>query len=137
MRRLSSRNATLLRLAVRLVLALVLCLNGFFAPVAMAHHAVGMAQAAAEQAAEHGSSCHESDADTADLAASTVQPADHGGKHDSCCKQGECLCGCILAANVPASFVASVAPADTRTALPLALHVADSRYSVPLRPPIV
>ena len=121
----------MLRLAVNLLLACVLCLNGFFAPVAMAHH--GGMPAATEQASE--GSCHESDAgDIADHQAAAVE---HDGKHDaSCCKHGQCLCGCILAANVPVDLLSASYAADTRTALPVALHVATVRYAVALRPPI-
>lgn len=137
----------MLRLAVRLLLACVLCLNGFFAPVAMAHH--GGVPAAA-QSADHEGSCHESEAGDVSGHPVSEQPvseyagskhlapaADHGGKHGNCCKHGQCLCGCLLAANVPANDLSAPYAADSRTALPIALHVATVRYAVPLRPPIV
>lgn len=132
----------MLRLAVRLLLACVLCLNGFFAPVAMAHH--GGVPAAA-QSADHEGSCHESEAgDVSEQPVSEyagskhlAPAADHGGKHGNCCKHGQCLCGCLLAANVPANGLSAPYAADSRTALPIALHVATVRYAVALRPPIV
>lgn len=123
----------MLRLAVRLLLACVLCLNGFFAPVAMAHHG---GVPAATQGTDHDGSCHESD--TGDVSEHLAAPADHGGKHsDTCCKHGQCLCGCLLAANVAANDLSAPYAADTRAALPIALHVATVRYAVALRPPIV
>lgn len=111
------------RLAVRLLLALVLCLNGFFAPVAMAVHGEA---AAAETAAP----CH------GDAAESVV-----GENHDTadstgCCTPGHCACACVFASSLP------TAPRDGglvhRGPLP---HLRDAavrsaRERVPLRPPI-
>ena len=130
----------MLRLAVNLLLACVLCLNGFFAPVAMAHHG-GMAMAAtqADEAQADGlrgeGSCH--DSETGDVATHHAPAADHGGKHDTCCKHGQCLCGCILAANVPMNTLPALHMAGSRTTLPVTLHVATARYAVAVRPPLV
>ena len=125
----------MLRVAVHLLLAFVLCLNGFLTPVAMAQHAdVPLAETAM---ADHAGSCHES-APADPTAASVDQAASHGdGQHDSsCCKHGHCICGCVVAAHVPASYLPAPRVADVRTALPVSLHVADARYAVALRPPI-
>ena len=122
----------MLRFAVRLVIALALCLNGF--PVAMAH-GDGMPMPAAAAADDGGAPCHETDMDTD--AGNAAQPADHGGKHGGdCCKHGRCVCSCALAATVPTPVSSAAAPVDTRTALPVAHDVPPARYAVALRPPI-
>lgn len=126
-------ESLVLRLAVRLLLALVLCLNGIFAPVAMAQHGA----MAAEQK-EAAMPCHEM---AADMSMDHHDGAVHQGgapadkHHPDCCKHGQCLCSCV-AASLPALPVVVQAAAPSRLALPAIRDIAAFRYAVALRPPI-
>ncbi|HSX61299.1 MAG TPA: CopL family metal-binding regulatory protein, partial [Tahibacter sp.] len=93
------------RLAVRLLLALVLCLNGFLAPVAMAAHA----DAAAVEAAAAQPPCH---GDEAANAADEAGHADSG----SCCQPGHCLCACVFSVSLPFAPGAGASPVRGRLA---------------------
>jgi hypothetical protein len=130
MRRLPLPGFLLLRLAVRLLLALLLCLNGFLAPVAMAAHADVADTAAA--AAEKAPPCH-GDASAADAA-----PADHGdhGAAPSCCKPGHCVCACVFSLNLPFAVSGTLAGRSQSVPLPDAIAMQSARAAVPLRPPI-
>lgn len=112
------------RLAVRLLLTLVLCLNGFFAPVAMAVQ--GMAAAA-----ETSAPCHGDEADAATDEA--LDLADASG----CCTPGHCACACVFATSLPVSARDGSGP-RYREPVPALRDVAVSpaHERVPLRPPI-
>lgn len=115
-------------LAVRLLLALVLCLNGFLAPVAVALHA-DMAAAVAQEMPR----CHGDDV-AGDSA--PVSPANHDGA-PSCCTPGHCLCAGVCSASLPVDIVAGSAMARSQTVpLPRAVALRPAGDSVPLRPPI-
>jgi hypothetical protein len=116
------------RFAVRLLLALVLCLNGFFAPVAMAVHA-DPATAVAQKAPP----CH------GDEAPVDSASAGHAGQDGlpSCCKPGHCMCACVFSVSLP--FAAGTGPVGRSQEVPLPRSVVlpPARDAVPLRPPIV
>jgi hypothetical protein len=117
------------RLAVRLLLALVLCLNGFLAPVAMAAHA-DSANVAAKQAPP----CHGDDAAAGTIA---TDRADHDGV-PSCCTPGHCVCACVFSVSLPfGADPGSAAGRSQKVPLPRAVALPPARDSVPLRPPIV
>ncbi len=121
----------MLRTAVTLLLALVLCLNGFLAPVAMAAH-----EAMADAAMATEAPCHGMD-DAADPAAGDRSGADSDTTHPSCCKPGHCLCACVFSLHLPGSAFAG--PASRRgadLAFPPAAALHTARVPVLLRPPI-
>lgn len=138
MRRLWLPSTLVLRIAVRLLLALLLCLNGFLAPVAMAampDAAVATAETAA--AADTAMHCHGDDA-----AAAPAAPAGDGGhdhaKHPSCCKPGHCACACAFSLNLSDHAPAGDAARGRREQpLPRSVPLPALRDGVPLRPPIV
>lgn len=125
----------MLRTAVTLLLALVLCLNGFLAPVAMAaHDAMSDADLTAE------APCHGMDevtepstgADTADTSG-----VESGTAHPSCCKPGHCLCACVFSLHLADSaFSAPASARDADLAFPTTAALHAARLPVPLRPPI-
>lgn len=115
-------------LAVRLLLALVLCLNGFLAPVAVAQHADVAAAVAQDMPGCHG--------DDGDGDSAPVTPANHDGA-PSCCTPGHCVCACVFSASLPVDIVAGSAMARSQAApLPRAVALQPACDSVPLRPPI-
>ncbi|MEO8673415.1 MAG: CopL family metal-binding regulatory protein, partial [Tahibacter sp.] len=129
-----------LRTALKCLLSLVLCLNGFFVPVAMARHAGGV-HAVSEVAAE-APPCHAEIAVTShDQPSAPKSVHAHGdksasGKHGlSCCATGHC--GCALSAAVLAvpSLMTPYAAAARRIDA-ASIEFATSRFAVPLRPPI-
>lgn len=111
------------RFAVRLLLALVLCLNGFFAPVAVAMH--GKAAAAETAAPCHGD----------DTGAATGEPHD-AADPSGCCTPGHCACACVFASSLPiAARDSGLIHRDPAPRLrEVAVRTAHER--VPLRPPI-
>ena len=122
----------MLRFAVRLLLALVLGLNGFLAPVAMAAHA-DRAAATAPQAEHKASPCHGDDA-AADSA--STDPAGHDST-PSCCKPGLCVCACVFSLSLPIVATGTLAPRSQPVPLPRTVALPPARTTVPLRPPIV
>lgn len=126
MRRIPLPGLLVLRLAVRLLLALTLCLNGFLAPVAMAAHADPAAAAAQKTPPCHGDG---------DAAATAAERGDHGVP--SCCKPGHCMCACVFSVSLPFGGIASTfAGRSQEVPLPPAVALPPARDSVPLRPPI-
>jgi len=131
--KLSVRARTLrcvLQTATKLLLALLLVLNGF---------GVLMPAAAATQPSTHHSQhshCHDGGSDA------TLDEHKGGGlpsKHPcGCCNHGACLCGCSSAAvigSVDSPPIEHVhAPVNIRLAL---VHVPTPPHGVPLRPPTV
>ena len=120
------------RFAVRLLLALVLCLNGFLAPVAMAAHA-DMTAAVTDKAPP----CH------GDAAATDTTRAAHADSatndHDSvpsCCKPGHCVCACVFSLHVPFAPAGVFAGSSETVPLSQAVAMRPARDAVPLRPPI-
>lgn len=112
------------RIAVHCLLALLLCLNGFLAPFAMAGHAELAADATAQSAPCHGdggASGHDSD------------PRKHDGT--GCCKPGHCACAQTAAAP---QAVAGIVPvvAASRILVTMASARGDAPRAVALRPPI-
>ncbi|MCB1576926.1 MAG: CopL family metal-binding regulatory protein [Xanthomonadales bacterium] len=84
------------RIALKCLLALMLCLNGFGMPSAMAHVGVP-AGTTAPASAE--SPCHEDMSDAA--ATDKSNPDQRSEAHDdgrACCANGQCFCGCIASA---------------------------------------
>lgn len=122
----------MLRTAVTLLLALVLCLNGFLAPVAMAAHAdmtdVDMAIAAP---------CHGMD-EAVDLsAAGDTDGTGSDTVHPSCCKPGHCLCACVFSLHLAGSaFTGPASGRDAVVAILPATALRAARLPVALRPPI-
>jgi len=133
MRRLPFLRSLVLRFAVRLLLTLVLCLNGFLAPVAMAAHA-DMANATAEKAAiaQKAPPCHgddtSADAATPDRSGHDTSP--------SCCKPGHCVCACVFSLSLPLNAIGLSAAGSQSVPLPHAVALRPARTAVPLRPPI-
>jgi len=127
-----------LRIAVRLLLALLLCLNGFVAPVAMATMPdAAVAATTATGAAGTAMHCHGDDNDAAPSAPSDDGSHDHA-KHPSCCKPGHCACACAFSLNLSESTPAGDASRDRREQpLPRSVPLPALRDGVPLRPPIV
>lgn len=115
------------RLAVRLLLALVLCLNGFLAPVAMAAHADSTTVAA-----QKAPPCHGDDA----AGTTATDHADRDGV-PSCCTPGHCVCACVFSVSLPfGAGTGFVAGRSQTVPLPRAVALPPARDSVPLRPPI-
>lgn len=84
------------RIALKCLLALTLCLNGFGVPSAMAH-AVTPGSAAAPASSVHP--CHEGMSDAAATDRSNPdQPSGARGDGRACCANGQCFCGCIVSA---------------------------------------
>lgn len=125
-----------LRTALRLLLALLLCLNGAVAPVAMAampDATVSAAKAETSAAAPH---CH-GDEDAAPAATIDDGGHDHA-QHPSCCKPGHCACACAFSLDLPDHAVACNALRSRREQpLPRTVPLQALRDGVPLRPPIV
>lgn len=112
------------RIAVHCLLALLLCLNGFLAPFAMAGHAQMQADETAQSAPCHGGdSAPEDDS----------SPRKHDGT--GCCKPGHCACAQTVAApqSVP-SFIPVAAA--SRIAVVMTNARSDAPHAVALRPPI-
>lgn len=111
------------RIAVHCLLALLLCLNGFLAPFAMAGHAQMQADETAQPA-----SCHDS-ASEDDSAAR---------KHDGngCCKPGHCACAQTAATPQAAAGIVPAAAAS-RILVAMASARSDAPSAVALRPPII
>ena len=86
----------LMPFAARCLLALMLCLNGFGMPSAMAH---GVTSDGPAKSAAAGSHCHDDMAGPSVIEKSDRAgfPGKHGGSGD-CCSNGQCFCGCILSA---------------------------------------
>jgi len=135
------RGERVLRTATHLLLAIVLCLNGFLMPVAMAQHHVAAQKAPAVVA---DAPCH-GDAVVHDGAMDNAsEHAQHGGKapaskHStpSCCTHGQCACGCLLSASAAPITGVTVPPhRDLKGRDFSCAHLAAARYTVPLRPPI-
>lgn len=122
----------MLRTALTLLLALVLCLNGFLAPGAMAAHAD---MTDAEMTI--GAPCHGMD-EAVDLsAAGDLAGTGSDTDHPSCCKPGHCLCACVFSLHLPGSVAAAPASGrDADLAFPSAAALRAARLPVALRPPI-
>jgi hypothetical protein len=121
-----------LRTAVTLLLALLLCLNGFLAPVAMAAHDV-MTDADVTVEAP----CHGMDEVAAPSAGVDTAGTASGAAHPSCCKPGHCLCACVFSLHLADSaFAAPASGRDADLAFPPAAALFAARLPVPLRPPI-
>jgi len=121
----------MLRSSVTLLLALVLCLNGFLAPAAIAAH-----EAMADAAVATEAPCHGMD-EAADDAPGDRSAPGSDTAHPSCCKPGHCLCAGVFSLHLSGSaFDGPVSRRGADLAFPpaAALHVA--RLPVPLRPPI-
>jgi hypothetical protein len=132
MRRSPAIRIPVLRTAVTLLLALLLCLNGFLAPVAMAAHG---AMTDADITAE--APCHGMD-ETADQSAGTdTASTESGTAHPSCCKPGHCLCACVFSLHLADSaFAGPASGRNAELAFPPAAALCAARLPVPLRPPI-
>jgi hypothetical protein len=124
-----------LRTALRLLLALLLCLNGAVAPMAMAAMPDATVSAAKAESAEPAPHCH------GDEDAAPVAPSGGGHdhtKHPSCCKPGHCACACAFSLDLPDHAVAGDAVRSRREQpLPRNVPLPALRDGVPLRPPIV
>ncbi|WP_257387419.1 CopL family metal-binding regulatory protein [Tahibacter caeni] len=125
----------MLRIAVRLLLALLLCFNGLVAPVAMAAMPAAAESGQSADAATAATHCRGDDA-------APAPAADDGGhdhnKHSSCCKPGHCACACTFSLNLPVSTYAGDAVGSRREQpLPRLVALPALRDGVPLRPPIV
>lgn len=120
----------MLRTAVTLLLALLLCLNGFLAPVAMAaHDAMTNADLATE------ATCHGMDEVTTPSAGADTAESDTA--QPSCCKPGHCLCACVFSLHLLDYAFAGPAPGrDADLAFPTAAALRAARLPVALRPPI-
>lgn len=118
----------MLRTAVHCLLALLLCLNGFLAPLAMASHT----QAA--MSTQQTPPCHGDMPPDGD--GSATAQADPTTTHDAdCCKPGHCACAQAAAAT-PAPLDCFRFAAADRLA-PAALSARrDAPLAVALRPPI-
>lgn len=135
------RGGRVLRTATNILLAIVLCLNGFLMPVAMAQHHVASEKASAVVA---DAPCH-GDAAVPDMATGDMSGhAQHGekappSKHStpSCCTHGQCACGCLLSASAAPVMGVNVQPQREAKGRDFShTHLTASRYTVPLRPPI-
>jgi hypothetical protein len=125
-----------LHIAVRLLLALLLCLNGAVAPVAMAAMPAAAVAAAKAETAEPTRHCHGDD-DAVPAAASDDAGHDHA-QHPSCCKPGHCACACAFSLNLPGhSFAGDTLRSRREQPLPRHVPLPALRDGVPLRPPIV
>jgi len=115
-----------LRIAVHCLLALVLCMNGFLAPLAMAAH--GDEALHAPDATQP--SCHGMDE-------SATPGDDEAPPPTDCCRPGHCLCACLVSAprldGPPPLFLTRRGDA---LAPPAAQVRIAARHPVPLRPPI-
>lgn len=118
----------MLRTAVHCLLALLLCLNGFLAPLAMASHTEAM-MAMQQSPPCHGDMPHDGDGNE------LAQP-DQAKTHDAaCCKPGHCACAQAAAATPAMLDCFSFAPADHLG--PAAAQARrDAPLAVALRPPI-
>lgn len=122
----------MLRTAVTVLLALVLCLNGFLAPVAMAAHDA-MTDANITAAAP----CHGMDEDNGSSASGDNAGTGSDSAHPSCCKPGHCVCACVFSLYLPDRIVAGPASGrDADPAFPPAAALRAAQLPVPLRPPI-
>lgn len=126
------------RIALKCLLALALCLNGFGMPSAMAHSGGPVdGKAPAGSAAP----CHEMQQGIGG-AASSESMAHRGqqpqGKNDSsCCANGQCFCGCIVSAVLAVPMLPYLTHAAPDHLLPA--DIADfplAQSSVLQRPPI-
>lgn len=122
----------MLRTALKILLAVVLCLNGFLAPVAMA--AAGHADAPTQ--AEAAAPCHgDAAADTA-LARQAQQDTPDSPSHPDCCKRGHCLCAVLFSLQVPEVGLPALVPQSDSVAGRDGVDYASLRSAVALRPPI-
>lgn len=122
----------MLRTALKLLLAVVLCLNGFLTPVAMAAQ---MPVAAAQS--EAVAPCHgDAAADAATPAGQTRQATGETPSHPDCCKRGHCLCAALFSLQVPETALPALAPQTQLRTGPGSVHYASLGSAVPLRPPI-
>ena len=133
----------MLRTATRLLLAIVLCLNGFLMPVAMAQHHVVEQRA---NAAVTDASCHgdtgaydtNSAEDPAEFAHHSRKAPSSKHRTPSCCTHDPCACGCLVSTSATlVSGVAAGPPCDVKRRDLSSIQLTASRYAVPLRPPIV
>lgn len=131
MRRLSPSGPFVLRTALKILLAVVLCLNGFLVPVAMAAPVPADAQMQAEAAVP----CHGDAADTA-LAKQARQGAPDSPAHPDCCKRGHCLCAVLFSLQVPEVGLPALAPQAGAVGGRDGVDYASLRSAVALRPPI-
>jgi hypothetical protein len=121
-----------LRTAVTLLLALMLCLNGFLAPVAMAAH-----DAMTDAGITDEAPCHGMDETADPSAGDDDSSAEFGTAHPSCCKPGHCLCACVFSLHLPDSaFAGPASGRDADLAFSTAGALRAARLPVPLRPPI-
>ncbi|WP_133821448.1 CopL family metal-binding regulatory protein [Tahibacter aquaticus] len=131
----------MLRTATHFLLAIVLCLNGFLMPVAMAQHHVAAekARAAVADAPCHGDAAARDGA--RDGASGHTQHGEKApaSKHStpSCCTHGQCACGCLMSAGAAPLAGVTVPPhRDVKGRDFSCAHLTAARYTVPLRPPI-
>lgn len=117
------------RIAAHCLLALLLCLNGFLAPFAMAGHAQVLADETAQSAP-----CHGGDAADDGTPADESSPRKHDGS--GCCKPGHCACAQTAAAPQTITSTIPVATAS-RIAAVMTDARSDAPRAVALRPPIV
>lgn len=112
------------RIAVHCLLALLLCLNGFLAPFAMAGHA----QLSADETTR-AAPCHGGDG----AADHDTTPRKHDGS--GCCKPGHCACAQTAAA--PQAVVSLIpVTAASRIVVTRVSARSDAPHAVALRPPI-
>lgn len=123
----------MLRTALKILLAFVLCLNGFLAPVAMAAPQPVDAPMQAEAAAP----CHGDAAADATLAKQTQQGTPDAPAHPDCCKRGHCLCAVLFSLQVPEVGLPAPAPQAGTVARRDSVDYASLRSAVALRPPII
>ncbi|MBL8298095.1 MAG: CopL family metal-binding regulatory protein [Rhodanobacteraceae bacterium] len=132
----------MLRTALTYLLAVMLSLNGFLVPVAMARHQAMESPSAAEVTQAPHTACHgeatipvDSGATTSHEAQAPDQSATPHGP--SCCTKAHCVCGCFFATALTSLATGPVfgMQFDHLTELSTPQH-ASTRHTVPLRPPI-
>lgn len=122
----------MLRTALKILLAVVLCLNGFLAPVAMAAQGAADAQVQAEAAPP----CHGDAVATTDTSSQAQQDGPDSPSHPDCCKRGHCLCAALFSLQVPEVGLPALAPRTDGVARRDGVDYASLRSAVALRPPI-
>jgi hypothetical protein len=119
---------------VKCLLALMLCLNGFGIPSAMAHSGVpDSGKASAASAAP----CHEAQAGAAGTGHSDPDRHSRGKNDSSCCADGQCFCGCIVSAVLAIPTLPRMTHAVSDQLLPTGMvDFPMAQCSVLQRPPI-
>lgn len=109
---------------LRLLLVLVLALNGALPAQAMLRHV---------QAAVPAEHCHGAGHDAAQSVVTDPAPAQHGA---DCCQGGTCHCPAAIAVPRTSAMPSAVSTAASRNALPPLLTYTSRHPSFVLRPPI-